>query len=316
MCAKWPVSPASTTAVSVVPMPVCSTSSLARWKTAALACSAAARSNRPSATAAASVSAASPLATSPAWAPPMPSQTANRGGATTKVSSLVFRCRPMSVRAPGRATRLTGGSLLVTEDGLADAHPAVELELRLAAHLLLVHERAVGAAQVLHVVEGAARHEARVRARDEMLVEHDVARRGAAHGDPAVQRKHDAGRDDGALFDDETRIDVTGEVELLAGDGAFGQPVVAARLPLGRREHGDGPRARRKRDVRSRRAGGSAHRGDGRLHDLPDEQVEQDEDADLEDEQDNIDHGCLPQPVRPRSTAAAFTWGPASRQPL
>src|SRR5665647_2990780 len=108
-------------------------SSWARWKTAAFACSAAA---------ATSVSAASPLATSPAWAPPMPSQTANRGGATTKVSSVVLRCRPMSVRAPGWTTRVTGGSLLVTEDGLADAHPAVELELRLAAHLLLVHERA------------------------------------------------------------------------------------------------------------------------------------------------------------------------------
>jgi hypothetical protein len=48
-------------------------------------------------------------------------------------------------------------------------------------------------------------------------------------------------------------------------------------------------------------------RRDSRLHDLPDEQVEQDEDADLEDEQDDVDHWCLPQPTRPRSTAAAFT---------
>ena len=37
-------------------------------------------------------------ATSPAFAPPMPSATANSGGRSTSESSLALRCRPTSVR--------------------------------------------------------------------------------------------------------------------------------------------------------------------------------------------------------------------------
>ena len=37
-------------------------------------------------------------ATSPAFAPPIPSATANSGGLTTSESSLALRCRPTSVR--------------------------------------------------------------------------------------------------------------------------------------------------------------------------------------------------------------------------
>ncbi len=64
-------------------MPVLSASAPASAKTAALAASAASRSGMPAATSRASVSTASELATSPACAPPMPSQTANNGGCTT-----------------------------------------------------------------------------------------------------------------------------------------------------------------------------------------------------------------------------------------
>ena len=44
-----------------------------------------------------SAAAASFDATSPAWAPPMPSATANSGGATTYASSFRRRLRPVSV---------------------------------------------------------------------------------------------------------------------------------------------------------------------------------------------------------------------------
>src|SRR5664280_1477706 len=63
-------------------------------------------------------------------------------------------------------------------------------------------------------------------------------------------------------------------------------------------------------------AGWVAHVAHGHAHDLPDEQVQQHEDADLEDEQDDVDHWPLQHQARPPAATAAFSSGPASREPL
>ncbi len=99
------------------------------------------------------------------------------------------------------------------------------------------------------------------------------------------------------LLDDEARVDVRREVHLLAGDGALDLALLAALLALGRRERRRKPVARRQRHVLRRRGDGSvcaAHAPHGRPHDQPDEQVQEHEDADLEDEQNDVDHAVPP----------------------
>ena len=205
----------------------------------------------------------------------------------------------MSVSAACRATRVTARSLLVAEDGLADTQPAVQLELRLG-HLPLVHERAVGAAQVLDVVVLAAGHEPRVGARHELFVEHDVARGRAAHRDPAFEGEDHAGRHDGAVLHDEARVDVRREVQLLAGHGAFRGALLAPQGTLRRRRAGDLARTLRQGHVRGRggRARDVAHSG---AHHHPDEEVHEHHDGDLQHKQDDVDH-----PPPPVATAAAL----------
>ena len=66
-----------------------------------------------------SAAAARPEATSPACAPPMPSATANSGGAQTKASSLRRRLRPVSV-SPAAWPSLTSRSCVEPQVGLAD----------------------------------------------------------------------------------------------------------------------------------------------------------------------------------------------------
>src|ERR671911_497691 len=92
-------------------------------------------------------------ATSPAFAPPMPSATANSGGLTTSESSLAVRWRPTSVR-PACSTMWSATRLLLVAvfavadpDRVPDAQPLRRLDLPPVqvgpirrAHVLEVHE--------------------------------------------------------------------------------------------------------------------------------------------------------------------------------
>src|SRR5262245_26438950 len=99
--------------------------------------------------------------------------------------------RYMSVTTWGsEAGRLAIGALL----GQADAqHQPAHLELvgLLQVDLLArdaVHERAVGAAEILHEQLVAPEREQRVRARDRRLVQHEVGRRAASdHGARSIE---------------------------------------------------------------------------------------------------------------------------------
>ena len=117
----------------------------------------------------------------------------------------------------------------------------------------------------------------------------------------------------------EPRIDVRREVHLLAVHGALDLAVLAALVALGRREHGREPVAGRQDDVGGGRrcaAPAAAHVLHGGLHDLPDEEVQQDEDADLEDEQDDVDHATLPRRAPLRRAGAVVTRASRSGLPL
>src|ERR671917_1684609 len=102
-------------------------------------------------------------ATSPALAPPIPSATAKKGGASTKSSSLALRWRPTSV-LPACSTirRVTGRhSFLVAVLGVADADLVRHLEALGRAHLPPVQVGAVRGAHVLQVHVVAALEDAR-----------------------------------------------------------------------------------------------------------------------------------------------------------
>src|SRR5437763_13573185 len=77
-------------------------------------------------------------ATSPALAPPIPSATANSGERSRYASSLLWRCRPTSVRLAFSAIRRAKPSLLVPVLRLADADRVGHLELLRPLELVLV----------------------------------------------------------------------------------------------------------------------------------------------------------------------------------
>src|SRR5215208_7659247 len=102
-------------------------------------------------------------ATSPAFAPPMPSATANSGGLTTSESSFAVRWRPTSVRPACSTMRSATRLLLVAIFAVADPDRVRPLEPLRGLDLSAVQVRAVGGAHVLQVHEAAALEDARVR---------------------------------------------------------------------------------------------------------------------------------------------------------
>src|SRR4051794_14555968 len=125
---------------------------------------------------------ASSEATSPARAPPIPSATANIGGATNRLSSFVSRWRPTSL-APvystiRRATRL----LLVAVLGVADADHVRLLEALAVGELPPVQVGAVGGAHVLDVHEFSPRVDASVVRGRVLVLDLDIGAVGATQG--------------------------------------------------------------------------------------------------------------------------------------
>src|SRR6185436_4686162 len=125
-------------------------------------------------------------ATSPAFAPPMPSATANSGGCTTSESSFAVRWRPTSVR-PACSTMLSATPLLlVAVFAVADPDRVRHLEPLDRLHLAPVQVGAVGRAHVLEVHVAAAVEDSRVRRRRELIVHAYVRSVGAAEDHPVA----------------------------------------------------------------------------------------------------------------------------------
>src|SRR5215213_7019844 len=102
-------------------------------------------------------------ATSPAFAPPMPSATANSGGLTTSESSFAVRWRPTSVRPACSTMRSATRLLLVAVFAVADPDGVGRAQALRAPHLAAVQVGAVRGAEVLDVHEAAPLEDARVR---------------------------------------------------------------------------------------------------------------------------------------------------------
>src|SRR5437763_4086790 len=199
--------------------------------------------------------AARPDATSPAWAPPIPSATANTGGSQTYESSLCRRRRPGSV-----AAALLPSFKVVPQLGLADAQDVARRQPLRPRQPDAVQVRAVRRADVLDPDAVLAWLDPRMR-RGRVLVgvELDVVLRAAAHGQrrrvelPLLALAERGAREHREL----PRLDV--------------RPGVAEARHRARGEHEALLRQR--------------HVASGGAHDPPDEQVEQHQEGDLEDEQ-------------------------------
>src|SRR3954471_8138716 len=115
-------------------------------------------------------SAAPAEATSPAFAPPMPSATANSGGRTASESSFAVRWRPTSVRPACSAMRSAIRLLLVAVFAVAYADRVAHVEALRRLHLAPVQVGAVRRAHVLQIHGAAAVVDAGVRRRRERIV--------------------------------------------------------------------------------------------------------------------------------------------------
>src|SRR5215831_63607 len=239
-----------------------------------------------------SAAVASCEATSPAWAPPMPSAMAKSGGSMTYASSLCRRVRPGSVTAPTRPiigssrdgdpggtsrfpqTPSTGPlrgrtlrvSRLIPQVGLADADDVPRREPPGAIEPRAVQVGAVRRAEILHPHTVVARLEPRMpRGRVFVGADRDVVLPAAPDRQlRRVQLEVLSLVEDRALDDDQPARDPAAPPRLHAGlarrredEALLRHPQVTARRP----------------------------------YDPPDEEVEQDEERDLEDEQDLIDGG-------------------------
>src|SRR5271154_1705353 len=139
-------------AVSVVPIPACSALAwdsswiceLASSARAESASSGSAGSSRPCL----KDSTAIREATSPAWAPPIPSATTNSGERASSESSLALRWSPVSVPAYCSATRSISVDL-EGEFAVADAHAVAGVQGPRRLQQLLVEIGAVGGVEVL-----------------------------------------------------------------------------------------------------------------------------------------------------------------------
>src|SRR5215213_11413334 len=122
-------------------------------------------------------------ATSPAFAPPMPSATANSGGRTASESSFALRWRPTSVRPACSTIRSANRLLLVAVFAVADPDGVACGQTLGRLDLTAVEIGAVGRPHVLEPSLAAAVVDARVRRRGERVLHANVrAIRAAEHG--------------------------------------------------------------------------------------------------------------------------------------
>src|SRR5271166_4979774 len=125
-------------------------------------------------------------ATSPAWAPPMPSATTNSGARASSESSLARRCRPVSLPAYCSATRSISIDL-ERELAVADAHPVARVQRPGGLQQLLVEVRAVGRAEVFDDDDIALLVHARMARGRERVLEPDLGALAAAEHEVAVE---------------------------------------------------------------------------------------------------------------------------------
>src|SRR5918995_6952280 len=123
------------------------------WRTMVASC---ASTGSPDSRAPSTASTATAEATSPAFAPPIPSATAKSGGLTTSESSFAVRWRPTSVRPACSTMRSATRLLLVAVFAVADPDRVRDLQALRPLDLAPVQERPVGRAHVLQVHEAAA----------------------------------------------------------------------------------------------------------------------------------------------------------------
>src|SRR5437870_4732698 len=124
----------------------------------------------------------------------MPSATANKGSATTRLSSLLPRTRPALVEEPKRRA-VTTPSPRELQHGAPDLHPVPSPKGHGRGELLGVHVRAVGRAQVLDPQPSVAPVEAGVELGDERVgLERYAAAGGPAHGHLLAHRVGAASR--------------------------------------------------------------------------------------------------------------------------
>ena len=257
----WPTSrrlpPATTTAVIVVPMPVSFGSPVARSRTASLARVIASLIGRPFATAARNASMAVHEATSPA------TMAAHPVGDREQRQPIVDDVRVLVVVANASRVRERAGrefhAALGSQHGVADLQLVALADTRRLRDLLAVQERPVRGAEVLEVELTVPLDDARVHLRRERVRgERDRAAAAAADRrltvDPLVATALGVG-----LGDDDPPA--------LAG-GARGAGALAT----------------------ARRGRGAAQLAADDPHDAREEQVEQREQAELEDGQDLFRH--------------------------
>src|SRR5580704_126311 len=142
-------------------------------------------------------------ATSPAWAPPMPSATTNSGERASRESSLARRWRPVSVPAYCSATRSNSVDL-EDELAVADAHPVPGMQRAGRLQQLLVQVGAVGGVEVfddhyvaLLVDEGVSRG-------GEGILEADLRALSAAEDELSVEVVDHPGIMPGCALDHQT----------------------------------------------------------------------------------------------------------------
>src|SRR3954453_8802622 len=134
---------------------------------------------------------ASSEATSPARAPPIPSATANRGGARKSASSLLSRWRPTSLAPACSMIRSAIRLLLVAVLGVADPDHVRRLEPLARGELTAVEICPVGGSHVLDVHVIAALVDAGVVGGGELVLNLDLGPVGSAqcHAPRKVQQR-------------------------------------------------------------------------------------------------------------------------------
>src|SRR5579875_25216 len=213
-------------------------------------------------------------ATSPAWAPPIPSATTNRGARTYALSSFSRRWRPVSVLHTVSVTPSTvSPSLQEGELGVADPDAVARMQRLRATERLAVQVGAVGRAEILDHHHVPLTGEAGVAGGGERVLELDLhiapAQRGAAVGNVVDHPRLVPGRP----LDQQPRLE-----SVLAGKHR------------GRLEHA-GPLRRRRRGARPGHAAlPPTHVAQGAQRHPDQKQVEDGQEAELQGHRDGLEH--------------------------
>src|SRR5919201_1756427 len=214
-------------------------------------------------------------ATSPAFAPPIPSATAKNGGETSRASSFVSRWRPTSVLPACSAIR-SATLLPIAIFAVADADDVGRPQPLALSQLPAVEIGPVGRAHVLDIHEAAALEYARVRGRGERILHVDVSAVRAAERS--------------AMREVECRA------RLVAHRGHHLQSRLHAGTPLPPSCLSPATRAPRIEVRLAGRLGGAGQVAHRAASDPEQEQVEHDEEGELERDRERLVHRLTPSP--------------------